>query len=165
MTGNQNPALIGHMKTKTILTSLVVWLAAGAVCSASPFMGTWKLNAAKSKFAHSSAKNNTVVYSPAFLAVKVTVDGVDAKGKPTHSEWTGNFDGKDHPVTGSTTADSRSYTKVNDRTLNFAEKKGGKVAVSGQIVVSADGKSRTVTTTSPGRKGKMVKNTAVYDKS
>ena len=41
----------------------------------------------------------------------------------------------------------------------------GKVTVSGQIVVSADGKSRTVTTTSPGRKGKMVKNVAFYDKS
>jgi hypothetical protein len=153
------------MKSKTVLLSLVVWLAAGAVCFASPFMGTWKLNAAKSKFAHGSAKNNTVVYSPAFFEVKVTVDGVDPKGKPTHSEWTGNFDGKDHPVTGSTTADMRSYTKVNDRTLNFAEKKGGKVTVSGQIVVSADGKSRIVTTTSPGRKGKTVKNTAFYDKS
>jgi hypothetical protein len=153
------------MKSKTVLLSLVVWLAAGAVCFASPFMGTWKLNAAKSKFAHGSAKNSTVVYSPAFFEVKVTVDGVDAKGKPTHSEWTGNFDGKDHPVTGNTGSDARSYTKVNDRTLNFAEKKGGKVTVSGQIVVSADGKSRTVTTTSPGRKGKTVKNTAFYDKS
>jgi hypothetical protein len=153
------------MKSKTVLLSLVVWLAAGAVCFASPFMGTWKLNAAKSKFARGSGKNNTVVYSPAFFEVKVTVDGVDAKGKPTHSEWTGNFDGKDHPVTGNTGTDARSYTKVNDRTLNFAEKKAGKVTVSGQIAVSADGKSRTVRTTSPGRKGQTVKNVAFYDKS
>ncbi len=27
--------------------------------------------------------------------MKVTVDGVDAKGKAIHSEWTGMFDGED----------------------------------------------------------------------
>jgi len=27
--------------------------------------------------------------------VKITTDGIDADGKPAHSEWTGKFDGKD----------------------------------------------------------------------
>ena len=54
--------------------------------------------------------------------------------------------------------------KVNDRTLTTTAKKNGKVTVAGQIVVSADGKSRTVTIngTTPNRK--KFKNVAVYDK-
>jgi hypothetical protein len=32
--------------------------------------------------------------------MKVTVDGNGSDGKPTRSEWTGKFDGKDYPVKG-----------------------------------------------------------------
>lgn len=53
------------MKTKTIGLTLLLSLAASAVCLASPHMGTWKLNEAKSKFAPGSPKNHTVVYTAA----------------------------------------------------------------------------------------------------
>ncbi len=95
---------------------------------------------------------------------KVTVDGVDGKGKPTHSEWVGMFNGTDNMVTGDPETDMRSYNKVDDHTLNFWQKKGGKVVGTGKIVVSADGKTRTVTVVAPGRHHKMVRTTAVYDK-
>ena len=39
---------------------------------------------------------------------KVTVDGTDSDGKPVHNEWTGKYDGKDYPVTGSSTNDTLS---------------------------------------------------------
>jgi hypothetical protein len=127
-------------------------------------MGTWKLNEAKSKFSPGAAKNNTVVYEASGDSVKVTVDGVDADGNPIHSEWTGKFDGKSYPVTGDPTSDMRSYKKINNRTLALTGKKGSKVTVSGRIVVSANGKSRTVTTTATNSKGKRVTTKAVYDK-
>lgn len=130
----------------------------------SPHMGTWKLNEAKSKVGAGAPKNSTVVYSAAGDSVKVTVDGVDGAGKPSHNEWTGKFDGKDYPVAGEATADTRAYTKVNDTTLTFSQKKDGKVTTSGKIVISADGKSRTVTTTTTGADGTKVNSTAVYDK-
>ena len=38
--------------------------------------------------------------------------------------------------------------------MEFWVKKGGKVMASGKIVVAPDGKSRTVTTTGMGPKGK-----------
>ena len=38
------------------------------------------------------------------------------------------------------------------------------VAVTGQIVVAADGKTRTVTTTATDSKGKKIRNTALYEK-
>ena len=94
----------------------------------------------------------------------VTGDGVDADGKPVHSEWKGKFDGKDYEVTGDPNSDMRSYTKVNDQTLNMTVKKGGKVTATGRIAVSADGKSRIVTLNGTTAKGKKFTNTAVYDK-
>jgi len=155
----------GGMKAKTIVLTLVLCFVGVAVCFADDAnMGTWKLNEAKSKLAPGAPKNNTVVYEAAGDNVKVTVDGTDKDGKPTHNEWTGKFDGKDYPVTGDPSSDARSYTKIDDRTLGLNVKKGGKVTTSGRIVVSADGKSRTVTTSGTDSKGTKVKSTAVYDK-
>jgi hypothetical protein len=153
------------MKGRVILLGLAVLFASATVCLAqNPNMGTWKLNEAKSKFSPGASKNTTVVYEAAGDSVKVTVDGVDGAGNPIHSEWTGKFDGKSYPVTGDPTSDTRSYRKINNRTLVLTGKKGGKVTVSGRIVVSANGKTRTVTTTATDSKGKKVSTRAVYDK-
>jgi hypothetical protein len=153
------------MKSKTLLVTLALCFATGTACfAANANMGTWKLNVKKSKLG-GMGRNNTVVYSSTLFQTKVTIDGVDGHGKPFHSEWSGSFDGSDHPVTGDPDSDSRSYRKVDDRTLEFWVKKGGKVLASGKIVVAADGKSRTVTTTGMGPKGKKFHNTAVYDKA
>ena len=153
------------MKTKTIGLTLAISFLAGAACfAANPQMGTWKLNEAKSKVTHGMVKNNTVVYQSVLFDVKVTIDGTDEKGKSTHNEWKGKFDGKDYPVTGDPTSDARSYKKIDDRTLELTVKKNGKVTVTGRIVVSADGKNRTVNVSGTTPKGKKFKNTAVYDK-
>jgi len=154
------------MKTKTLLLTLALCFAAGTICfAASPQMGTWKLNQAKSKITPGTMKNTMVVYEEATGGkVKITTDGIDAHGKPTHSEWTGKLDGKDYSVTGDPTSDMRSYTKVDDRTLDFTVKKGGKVTVTGRVSVSADGKSRTVITSGTTAKGKKFSNKAVFDK-
>ncbi len=154
----------GMKKTKTVGLTIAFCLIAGGVCLASPAMGTWKLNEAKPKFASRAAKNHTVVYEAAGDKVKVTVDGTDGEGKAIHNERTGKFDGKDYPVTGDPSSDMRSYTMVNDRTLELTVKKDGMVTASGRVVMSADGKSRTVTVSGTDAKGKKFKNTAVYDK-
>ena len=153
------------MKTRTILASLVAFFAGLALCyAADPQMGTWKLNEAKSKFNPGATKNTTVVYAPAGDMVKVTVDGVDKDGKAVHNDWTGKFDGKDYPVAGEPSYDSRSYTKVDDHTMTLTTKKAGKLVATGKIVVAADGKSRTLTVTAADPKNTGLNSTAVYDK-
>jgi len=118
-------------------------------------MGTWKLNEAKSKITPGTQKNTKVVYESPGGKVKIATDGIDADGKATHVEWTGKFDGKDYPATGDTGySDARSYKKIDDRTLEFSVKKGGKVMATGRVVVAADGKSRTVTVSGTTREGK-----------
>jgi hypothetical protein len=156
----------GNMNRRAVALTLVLCLVGVTVCFATDdaFMGTWKLNEAKSKIGPGAPKNNTVVYEATGEGLKVTIDGTDKEGKPTHNEWTGKLDGKDYPVTGDPTSDTRSITKINDHTAGFNVKKGGTVTTSGRIVVSADGKTRTVTTSGTDSKGKKVKSSAVYDK-
>jgi hypothetical protein len=153
------------MKTRTILLTVAVCLVAVAVSFASnPNIGVWKLNEAKSKFPPNAMKNNTVVYEAVGDSIKVTVDGVDGDGKPTHNEWTGKFDGKQYPLTGDPTADTRAYKMVDEHTTELTNKKDGKVTLRGRIVISADGKSRTITVSATDAAGKKVKYTAAYDK-
>ena len=106
----------------------------------------------------------SVTFKDTLGNIKMTQDGITGDGKPVHVEWSGKFDGKDYPVTGDPNSDARSYTKVNERTLTTTNKKDGKVTVTGQIVVSSDGKSRTVTISGTTPKGKKFQNVAVYDK-
>lgn len=153
------------MKTRTILACLAALFAGvGLVFASDAQMGTWRLNEAKSKLTPGATKNHTVVYKAAGDDIKITVDGLDKDGKATHNEWTGKFDGKDYPVTGDPNSDARFYKKVDDHTLEMTAKKGGKVTMTGRIVVSRDGKTRTVTTTATDSSGKKVTNTGVYDK-
>ena len=153
------------MRTRTILSSLVLFLSGLALClAADAHMGTWKLNEAKSKFSPGATKNMTVVYEMAGDSTKITVDGVDKDGKAVHSEWTGKFDAKDDAVTGNPNEDTRSYKKVDDRTLEFTSKKGSKTTTVGRVAIATDGKTRTVTTTNTDSSGKTTQNMAVYDK-
>ena len=154
------------MKARVFILTLALCFVGAAVCFAAedPHIGTWKLNEAKSKITAGSPKFTTVVYEAAGDSVKITVDGTGGDGKPAHSEWTGKYDGKDYPVTGDSNTDTRSYTKVNEHTLTITSKKGDKVTSSARAVVSADGKTRTVTVNGTDANGKKFTSTAVYDK-
>ena len=145
------------MKTKTIGLTLALCFFGAALCFAEdPFIGTWKLNEAKSKIAPGTAKLNMVIEEAVGDIMKVSLDWTNDKdGTSGHTEWTGKFDGKDYPVTGDPNSGTRSYKKVDDRTLEVVLKKDGKVTGSGRMVLSADGKSSTVT---------MNGTNTVYDK-
>ena len=153
------------MKARTLVLTLALCFAGVAVCRAQdPNVGTWKLNEAKSQIPPGVLKNVTVVYEVQGDTFKVTTDGFDKDGKPMHTEWTGKFDGKDYPLTGDPSSDARSYTKANDRTLRLANKKDGKATTTGSIVVSPDGKSRTLSVKGTDSAGKKISSVMVYDK-
>jgi hypothetical protein len=155
------------MTARTIRLTVALGVIGVGVCLAqqsSSLMGTWKLNESKSKLATGAPKNHTVVYESAGDSVKVTVDGTDASGKATHSEWTGKFDGKDYPVTGDPNSDTRSYERRTVHKTGFKAKKDNKVTLTGTIITSVDGKSRTVVVSGTDAQGNKYKSTAVYDK-
>jgi hypothetical protein len=153
------------MKTRSIIMTMVLcFVGLAASFAENPNMGTWKLNEAKSKIPAGMMKNTMVVYSADGDNIKVVTDGTDGKGNPMHTEWTGKFDGKDYPLSGDPTADSRSYKKLNERILTLANMKDGNVTTSGRIVVSADGKTRKLTVSAKDSAGKQITSTAIYDK-
>ena len=155
------------MKIRNIVLTVALCLLVFSVCYAAenPNIGTWKLNESKSKIPAGVAKNTTVVYSAAAGDMfTVTTDGVDAKGNPIHTEWTGKFDGKPYPVTGSPDVDNRTMEARGVRTLITSNLKGVKLVYKGKIEISADGQSRTVDITGTTPDGKPYKATYFYDK-
>jgi len=153
------------MKARMLLLTLGLCFAGTALSFAqSPQMGTWKLDEVQSKVPAGFAKNSTVIYAPDGDNIKVTTDGTGSDGKPMHTEWTGKFDGKEYPLTGDTSADSRSYKMIDDRTLELTNKKGRKTTTSGKVIVSKNGKTRTLYVTGTDSSDKRVTSISIYDK-
>jgi hypothetical protein len=153
------------MKVRMLLLTVALCFAGTALSFAqSPQMGTWKLDEAKSKIPAGVVKNSTVIYANEGGNVKVTTDGTGGDGKPMHTEWTGKFDGKEYPLTGDPTADSRTYKMIDEHTLELTSKMSGKVTNSGRVVVSPDGKTRTLHLTANDSSGKKVSGVSIYDK-
>src|SRR6266849_9501941 len=94
------------MNPKNILIriNLAIALALAGVLLAQAqesLFGTWKMNAAKSKYSPGPApKSNIAKWEASDGGVKLTVDVVPANGEPQHYESSGKIDGKDNPVTG-----------------------------------------------------------------
>src|SRR6266404_2364260 len=154
------------MKNRIAAVAVALSFIGATVCfAANPHMGTWKLNEAKSKLPPGMGKNTMVTYTEQKDKIKVTVNGVDKDGKPTHSVWVGKFDGKAYPAKGNLPYNSVAYKVVNDRTNDITAMKDGKIGWSGRITVSADGKSRTVTINGTGADGKKFSGKAVYYKA
>jgi hypothetical protein len=130
-----------------------------------PLIGTWKLNHAKSKFSPGPGpKDLTVRFQAADGGIKVTSDSTDADGKAAHTEYSGKYDGKENPITGSDSTDTVTLNKINATTSERIDKRGGKVVMTYTRKVSDDGKTLTVTQKGTDKDGKPVNNTLVFDK-
>ena len=149
-----------HLRTAAAL--LVVVTATAFAQADNPLVGTWKLNAAKSKGIAFTSGGTKV--EAAGDGVKFTVELVGPDGT---SNWgfTANYDGKDNPVTGKNPyGDTVALTRVDAKTTRITVKQGGKVTVTQTIVVSDDGKTRTTTVKGTDAKGQPVDGVSFYEK-
>ena len=142
---------------------MVLAMSVGLFAAESPFSGTWKLNAAKSKVPPPPAKSELVVVNAGDNGLKLTDDIVDDKDQSLKVSYEVKFDGKDYPVTGDPNSDAISFERVNANTLKGTAKKAGKVTTKFTVAVSKDGKVTTVSFTDYTQ-AKPAKGTAVYDK-
>lgn len=153
------------MTFKRLLTIAVLASVAAATPFAQapdPLLGTWKLNAAKSKAPYTSG---TTVFESAGEGLKGTVDLVGTDGTKFHWTFSAKYDGKDHPATGSSPfGDTLAITRVNPNTVRIVSKLAGKQTLVQTIVVAADGKTRTTTAKGTDAKGQPVDSMSFYEK-
>jgi hypothetical protein len=155
------------MKRRLFVVGTAVFcFAVSGAFAADVFSGNWKVNLAKSKYDPGPAPKgpNFSKLDAIDGGLKFTNDGVNSEGKPTHSEWSGKFDGKDNPVTGDQTRDTAALKKIDDYTFEITNKKGGKVVGTIRVVFSRDGKTRTQTGPGTNAQGIKTNNIVVYEK-
>jgi hypothetical protein len=152
------------MKKQLIVPSLLVaCLGASLAVAGENWIGTWKLNAAKSQLGP-GLKVDTLKYEATPAGIKLTSDGTDAQGKAVHAGYTAKFDGTPAPWTGNPYADTAAPKKIDDNSYENSWKMGGKGTVTAKVVVSKDGKSMTITQDGTGPNGEKVHSVGVYDK-
>jgi hypothetical protein len=149
-----------------VLGTIAFFFAMNGAFAADMLSGNWKLNLAKSKYDPGPPPKgpNTTKIEAIKGGLKFTVDNVNAEGKPSHYEFSGQFDGKDNPVKGDPNRDTVAFRKIDDYTLELTNKKDGKVTTIARQVYSKDGKTRTNTTTGTNSKGIKVNTVAVSEK-
>jgi hypothetical protein len=157
------------MRKNLLMVSLVacgaIVLSSSVALAAENWLGTWKLNVAKSKYSPGPGpKSLTLKLEATADGIKLTSDGVNSEGKPTHGEYVSKFDGKDVPWEGNPDADTAAAKKIDDNSYENIWKKDGKTTISAKVVVSKDGKTINTTQTGTDSKGRTVKNTLVWDR-
>jgi len=152
-----------------LLVTLVLTLSSSslALAQADSFLGTWKMNPAKSKFGAGPARKSEtriVVSSP--NGMKIDVDRTNADGSNQQFEYTTTLDGKSYPITGSGPygADAISVNLTSPNTLKSTLTRGGKVVATGTSVISKDGKTLTITAKGTDASGKTSSSIVIYDK-
>lgn len=147
----------------TVLLAVVILNV--AALAADTQSGTWKMNLAKSKYSPGPApKSITVKIESDADNIKLTSDGIDTAGNPTHVEYTAKYDGKDYPITGVPNADTVALERLDASTIRSTTKKSDQVVMTVTSVISKDGKTRTATFKGKNAEGQDVNNVVVYDK-
>jgi len=147
---------------------VAVAVVAGTLMAQTPsFVGTWKLNLAKSKYAGSPApKSLTRTVTADDPGLKYSFEGEAADGSKISFSFTSKLDGSDAVVSGVGMpggADAVALTKLSAHKMTGVQKKSGKEIAKVSVDLSNDGKTLTVKT-SGKVDGKAVKADQVYEK-
>ena len=148
--------------------SLAVLASGLLLAQSNPFIGTWKLNTAKSKYNPGPPPQSvTRTYEAQGDGVKVNTEGTAADGSHIAYSYTANYDSKDNPISGTgvpSGADTIALKRINPNTTEATLKKAGKVVLTARNVVSKDGKITTITAKGTNANGQPTSNVTVWDK-
>ena len=136
----------------------------GLVLAADPIVGTWKMNVAKSKFSGPAPKSSIVTYTEDGDWLVLKVEAVTADGKATTRTSRFKLDGKEYPYDGPYGIGTITGKKTGERQGTSTIKLDGGNSYTQQAVISADGKTRTITTSGKNAQGQVLNNTVVYER-
>ena len=128
-----------------------------------PWFGTWQqVPPSKPWFDPWPYQKVTLRIEPSDDGLHVVYDMVRRRGGVQHMEWSGRFDGKEHPVQGVDYVLTNAYRQLSDRGYEIVVRVDGSQAAVATATVSADGKTMTVNTVEKDARGQTVKTTAAY---
>jgi hypothetical protein len=147
------------------VTFVLVIATQAPAAAADNWIGTWKLDAAKSQYSPGPGpKSQTITYTAAPDGWALTSEMVNAQGQTMKSGYIGKADGKDHPWTGNPDADMVVLKRIDANSFETQWKRGGVVVMTSHAVVSNGGKSLTIHQTGKNAAGQDVKNTLVLER-
>jgi len=156
---------------KRLLAAVGVFVLVLAVSSAlsaqsDPRIGTWKLNVAKSEFAHAAIRvSETRTYTASGDSVTMNAEVVTSDGSKQVGGYTAKADGKPYPYTGQNSAGAETISiRRHKNKFTSQSKKGGKRLFTTTDSFSADGKEMTLTTNGVNANGQSINSIRVYDK-
>ena len=148
-----------------LATCCAVVFSSQVAFAADNWLGTWKLNVAKSKYSPGPApQGRTVKIETAAEGITLTSDGTNGDGTATHGTYTSKFDGAQVEWTGNPAADKSTAKRVDDNNFVNTWMKDGKATIHSKATVSKDGKTLTISQMGVNEKGQKVKNVEVYDR-
>jgi hypothetical protein len=151
-----------------LLALFVAVVATPALAQDNPFLGTWKLNTAKSKFNGAPApKALTRTITAEGSGTKYSFAGTAADGSAFGYSFVSSYDGKDCAISGMGTpagADAITLKHVAANKTEGTLKKGGSEVGKVTAEVSKDGKVATVKSKGKTADGKDWSSESVYDK-
>lgn len=128
--------------------------------------GTWRFLPALSTYQSGPApKDSKRQWLPDGDGVKFIHDGINADGKPFHTEFRAAYDGKPVPFIGGTLYDSVSlFSKTKYRVDQVFTLKG-KVTVKATRTISKDSKRMTIDSRGTKPDGTSFSNLLIYERS
>jgi hypothetical protein len=152
-----------------LLTSALMWplsYVLGADAAVDPAVGSWTLDVAKSKLDPNepALKSSVRTYTATQDGLSVSIHSVDADGAAHDTSSTFTYDGKPHPVSGTTSYDSIVVTRVGANESKTKLIKSGKTVGHLTRMVSKDGKTMTVTVDETNSKGAKIHEVTVYER-
>jgi hypothetical protein len=156
------------MKRLLVFAAVVVMavVASGVLLAQSnPFVGTWKLNLAKSKDTSGAIpKEETFTVQMVGDQRQVTINGTAADGSPLSFKYAVPDKGGTGKILAGGPYDGVSGTRIDDNTREVTYMKGGKEMLHLRAVVSKDGKTNRMTLKGTDAQGKPVSGVAVFEK-
>ena len=144
---------------------ILLALSAGILFAANPFTGKWKMNHQKSSQTKGSVpKDEAMDISDQGNQMVVVVTGTDDDGIPIAIHYIIPAGGGTGQVQQAGAYNGVSAKRVNDNTRDTTYTKDGKELAAEHMVVSADGKTMTITVKGVDSDGKPVEHVLVFDK-
>ena len=143
---------------------LVMMLPQSTWAQADPFIGTWKLNLAKSTFSGQEPwKSSTQTVQPAAQGLMFMEDIVNANGRAARTVLSLIYDGQPHSVKDGD-AVSVIIRRIDSSTQEWTLFTNGQPGLSGRIAFSPDARTATWTIAGKNPQGQPISRTLLYEK-